>query len=445
MTEQEFQKVLFLAYYFPPLAGGGVFRALRFVRYLPQYGWQPVVLTSEGADYHARDVELLRRVPPQVEIHRGRVYDLRPVYEWLYKLRLNPAAHWLRRREGRFMLPDRQVGWWSAASRKGLELIDRERVSAIFSTAPPYTAHLVAYRLKQRTGLPWVADFRDEWADYAFIRQPGPLRRLQVGLERRVLGAADRVVSTTPWITATLREKLPEAYAKFDTIYGGYDPDDLRLAVTEDRSRRFRIVHAGTFYGQRTPEPFLRALAGLLQGAELSASDVAVEFIGSSPPRDLLRTLRLHDVVHNHGQVAHRVALRTLQEATVLLLVQSPEGPRCIPGKTYEYLALGKPLLALVPRPSAVEDLLHNLPGVYLADFTDAREVAAALRRVHRIWQRGHLQPDYHRPEVHRFSYGTLTAQLAKVLVSACAFPEPLCAPGSKPGHASISEEKLCT
>ncbi|MFQ5706396.1 MAG: glycosyltransferase [bacterium] len=410
------RKVLFIAYFFPPLGGGGVQRALEFVKHLPQHGWQPMVLTSDTQDYHAWDPCLLQQLPAQARVVRAHVRNLLPVYEWLYKLRLNRLAHFLRRHENGFLIPDRHVGWYGFARKRGLQMVAEEEIDLIFSTAPPYTAHLVASFLKRRTGLPWVADFRDEWSDYGFIQRPFGVRQLQRRWEARVLAQADRITTTTPWITGLLRNKLPQHSNKFSTVTNGFDQENFGQESPKSKSAKLVLTHAGSFYGHRVPDVFLQALAQLLQAGKIKAAEIEIQFVGSQPSQRLLKCLGIeHLVTYSDAFVSHKQALAKLRACTAPVLMQSNEGRRCIPGKVYEYLALHKRIVALVPRPSAVASLLQSMPGVYLAEFNNKQETTDIILKLFDDWKNANGPFIQIRETLGQFEYGALTGRLAQV------------------------------
>ena len=207
-----------VSFYFPPLGGGGVQRSVKLVKYLPLYGWEPVVLTSSCKDYYAFDKSLFEDLPKTLKIVRTPLWDMLPVYEWLYKFRLNALAHYLREREAYFMVPDKRCGWIPHAYEAGLKAITLQKINALFTTSEPYSSHMIGLFLKLRTGIPWIADFRDEWSDNTEYQKTYLHTKLHKYLEMLVLKNADIIISTSKQITDILSKKLPHSTEKFITI-----------------------------------------------------------------------------------------------------------------------------------------------------------------------------------------------------------------------------------
>jgi glycosyltransferase involved in cell wall biosynthesis len=250
------KRVLLVSYYFPPLAGSGVFRPLRLAKCLPGAGWHVSVITVSANARVLRDETLSSEVPAETRVERTFSLEPRNVLLALGKVSLKGLA---RRSQPWLRVPDDQRGWVPFAVRGAMRVLESAAHDVVVSTSGPTSAHLVAREVHRRSGIPWVADFRDEWTTNPYLRYPSAWHlRLNRRLERAVLSEADRVVCvSTPWLD-NLRALVPqEPESKFRVRPNGYDADHFpELPV--GRADRFRIVYTGTFYGHRTPQVFLR-------------------------------------------------------------------------------------------------------------------------------------------------------------------------------------------
>lgn len=405
------RRVLMVCYHFPPAGGIASLRALRFVRYLPEYGWEPVVLTPNRTRY-LKDPALGEWAgwavrTPALELQRTgqRVSGGTAAPGSLLSGLRQSARDCL-------YFPDGQVGWYPFALASGRRLLREARFDAIFSSAYPITAHVVAWRLSQESGVPWVAEFRDLWTDWSPAR--GWRRRREVRLELALLRAVSAVVGTSKTHAVVLAKRA----AKPGTaITNGFDPhvsggDEAPAA----HGQPVTIVHLGTYYP--AVQEIETALAGLSQlRASGSLPAVRLRFIGTDlePLRGILGKHGLTDVVEETGFVPHAEAGRLLRQSDLALL----GGPRSaedatnrgwIPAKTFEYLGSGLPVLLVGDPKAEVAGIVGELRRsrvVASGDVTSAAEGLAALLRLAR-------QP----PEdaVLRFSSRALGGDLARVL-----------------------------
>jgi glycosyltransferase involved in cell wall biosynthesis len=383
------RRVLLVSYYFPPHAGSGVFRPLRLAKYLPRHGWSVTVLTVSERARLIRDEALVADVPRTVRVERTSSLEPRVPLLVLHKLGLAALA---RRIEPWLLVPDDQRGWVPFAARRGARLLASQPHDVVLSTAGPYSAHLVGSALKGASGVPWIADFRDEWTTNPYLADRYPTawhRRRNADLERRTLVEADRVVCVSePWLAA-LRSLAPgEPGDKFRVHPNGYDAEHFPGA-SRPPPDRFRVVYAGSFYGHRTPDVFLEGVARAVGSGEIPAAEIEVLFVGPSGG-GWERSGLPAGILHAEPQRPYFEALRHLDRAAVLLLVIPPEGgPGNHTGKLFNYLAAGRPILALAPEPNVAADLIRkSRSGVVVPpDRPDA--VAHALAGLYRDFRAG--------------------------------------------------------
>jgi len=411
---------LFVVFHYPPEASSsGVLRTLKFSRYLREYGWDVTVLTLRRDAYETTDARLEEQIPEWVRVVRTSY--------------LNSRRHLSIK--GRYAaisaVPDTWIGWYPWAVAAGRRVVGERRVDLVFSTSPHATAHLIARKLAQVAGAPLVIDFRDPWHE----EPPEPGTPAVVSwfaprLERRVVNAAARVVTSTTQLRDLLRARYREqAPDKFTAILNGYDEADFadlpqRPAAASDR---LLIVHAGNINADfRDPIPLLRAIARAGARGALDPSRILLRFIGggaygdSDAMRAAVRETGLEGSVEFLGRVPYAEALAELAKADLLLLLQASEDTTSlVPAKLYEYLRALRPVLALV-LPGATSEVLALTGGGWLANPRDAGELETALAAIYRRWADGTLREHHANLDVlRRFDRRNLTRELAAIFDAA--------------------------
>ncbi|NBC00644.1 MAG: glycosyltransferase [Bacteroidetes bacterium] len=399
------KRVLLLTYYFPPAGGPGVQRPLKFVRYLRQAGWEPVVLTVDGGAFPAADASLAADVPPGVTVERTPALDPFQLYARLmgkgkeasvkvgsvgdaqgWKERL---AQWIR---ANLFLPDARVGWLPYAIPAGRRLIAAHGIDAVMTTGPPHSCHLAGWVLQRLTGCPWLADFRDPWTDinyYHELPHTALARRVDAGLERAVLRAAAQVVTVSPHWAQLLQQKKPPA-APVAVIQNGFDPADMPVDVTP-RTDVCYVTHVGSLYASRNPQALWQALQRL--DAAGAAPELRIRLVGTVAP-DVQAAIAAHGVAHRVAPVPyqpHADALALLCESAAALLVIEafPHDAGMITGKLYEYVGTGRHVIGVGPPDGDAAALLRATGAGRLWARDDVAGLEAALRRVHAAWAAG--------------------------------------------------------
>lgn len=403
--------VLLVAYHFPPLSGSsGLQRTLRFAQYLPEFGWKPIVLTVRPAAYEQIDVRSLAQVPADCEVVRTRCVDARR--------HLSIA--------GRYptfaALPDRWASWRLWGVRAGLRLCRERGVRAIWSTYPIATAHRIGATLAQRTGLPWVADFRDPMAQQGYPADP---RRWQAfkRIEEEAAARASKLVFVSPSALEMYRERYPATPSgRFVLLENGFDEssfEGLATGTPEWHSGPPVLLHSGIVYpSERDPAAVFDALGRLVQTGRIAVGDFVIRF-RAPVHEDLLRALarrhRVEAFVDIQPAIGYRDALREMISADALLVMQGANCNEQIPAKLYEYLRAGRPILGLADPAGDTGRTLAELgyPFVTPLESTEAIEGAlpafvAALR--------ARSLPVAERAIVERYSRRALTGRFAALL-----------------------------
>lgn len=402
-------KILQIAYYYPPMGGAGVQRALKFSKYLPQHGVTPIVIACDDP-YYVRDETLLREVPEGLEVHRIKFSP------WLARIAAQIRTSNSRsstktstkplgistkvrtalrnavlRNVRTLQMPDDAAPWAREALRKARQVIHDhaargEPIELIMSSSPPVSTHVLGERLAREFGLPWVIDFRDLWTDNPNYDLPTWRHAWDWRTEQRWLTRATGVVTVTPSLQEMLASRLrPEAAVAF--IPNGYDEADFtELPQPVHDPEFFTIVHTGTFYGKQNPDVLLEGIAHYLKNlpsnAKTNTRPLRFRLIGNMGSR-FFNTLqsfenRFPGVVQTIPYVPHAQALAELASADALLLVAGGERGT-LTGKIFEYLRIGKPILTLCnPEGDAAALIRRHANGIIIKS-DDADGLADAL------------------------------------------------------------------
>jgi hypothetical protein len=390
------KKVLIISYYFPPSGGPGVQRILKFVKYLPGYGWEPVVLTVEDGDFPARDESLMKEIPQNINVHRTKIIEPYGLYRSLTGRKKSAAidvdninmegkkkfseqiAEFIR---ATFFIPDARRGWLRHAVNEGKKILDSEKPDIIFSSSPPYTCAMIAMKLKRyhfkKYGkqIPWVSDFRDAWTGYL----TSPVRwflpaAIDAGYERKTLDEADAVTMVANGIKDDFDEKYPDISKdkKYFLIRNGFDSEDYKgLEYDKSKNEKFTIVYTGSMYGKRNPFFFLNTLAELSDENKVDINKLRIVFVGrmGGEIEDFIGKSKLKSVIVHIRYVPHSESIKYLLKADAMLLLidEDKYSKMILSGKVFEYLGAslitGKPILAIAPEGEAADLMRETSAG----------------------------------------------------------------------------------
>jgi len=374
---QPLRRVLMVAYHFPPLAGSsGIQRTLRFVQHLPALGWQPLVLTAHPRAYERTSSDLLAEVPPSTVVRRAFALDT--------------ARHlsFKGRYVGAMARPDRWMSWRFDGVRQGLQLVREFRPEVIWSTFPVPTAHVIGAALQQRSGLPWVADFRDPMAQDGYPSDP-VLWSAFDRLERQTVAQARLSVFTTPGAAREYQRRYPGRAADIRVLENGFDEESFQAAERAEPATpplhpgRFTLLHSGIVYPEeRDPGPLMQALGQLRRAGRLQADGFCLRFRAAAHEGLLHRLAAEHgvaDLIETQPPLAYAEALQEMRRADALLVMQSSGCNEQIPAKTYEYLRAGRPVLCLSDPAGDTAGVLRDAGLTSLARLDDAADIARVL------------------------------------------------------------------
>jgi len=369
-------RLLMIAYHFPPLAGSsGIQRTLRFVRHLPKFGWEPLVLSADPRAYERTSDDLMGDIPPGVIVRRAFALDT--------------ARHLAigGRYIGAMARPDRWVSWKYAAVREGLRMIREFKPRAIWSTYPIATAHLIGTELQRRSGLPWLADFRDPMAQPGYPADPLTWRSFQA-IEQQALGAARFSTFTTPGAARIYRQRYPTHAERVTVLENGYDEESFATAAP-DAARQplnpgaITLLHSGIVYpAERDPTQFFAALGRLKAAGVIAPGSLVVRF-RAAVHDDLLQALAarhdISDLIDCQPPVPYRQALAEMLAADGLLVMQAANCNEQIPAKIYEYLRANRPILALTDPQGDTAATLRQAGATDIIRLDSADDISQAL------------------------------------------------------------------
>jgi glycosyltransferase involved in cell wall biosynthesis len=413
-VRRQVKRVLMIAFHFPPQRGSsGIQRTLKFVRHLPDLGWEPLVLSAHPRAYENTGADQLGEIPATVPVRRAFALD--------------SARHLALRGRypGLLALPDRWASWVLGAVPAGLALVRRMRPRVIWSTYPIASAHLAALALHRLTGLPWVADLRDPMIDDSHPN--GRLRRrVATWIEAHAVRHAARVVVTTSGALRSYRARYPEAPPeRFRLIENGYDEDAFAglapaaAQSTASADRPFTLLHSGVVYpSERDPIPLFRALAALRARGAIAAGHFRL-LLRAPAHETLLRPLiaqyGLADMIEIGAHLPYRAALQEMLAADGLLVLQAANCNDQVPAKLYEYLRAGRPILALTDPSGDTASLLRQCGIDTIAPLDASDAIADALARFIDLARAGQTPHAAHE-QVRAAERRQRTAQLAALL-----------------------------
>jgi glycosyltransferase involved in cell wall biosynthesis len=437
-------RILIISYLFPPVGGVGVPRALNFAKYLPQCGIEVHVLRARNAAAPLNDPGLLREIPAAVRVHNAFIPGLPFHFRkrvWALLSRPGGAARAAASGSGsslagrcgsllsgaisRLLAPDPEVLWVPFATRQARRIIRRYGSDVVLVTAPPFSGFLVGNTLKQEfPHLKLLADFRDDWirfvlADFGFQKSPHAVRQAEE-IERATVALADYVLFVTRSILRNLRERYPhEPEEKFAYLPNGYDPESYRDCRPETRNDgKLVVAYVGSVYKATSPEAYLDAVDEMPEDVR---SRIETRFIGRIPQEEQRLFSGRKEAVSLVGFLPHKEALRQMQRADYLLLTVNNDFAAS--GKVYEYLAAGRPILAVSPRGGKGGIPIEETSAGWCADPGDKAGIQSLLSEAGRRVREGpkDFAPDW--PAIRRYERPRLAAELGQPIAAARSTP----------------------
>ncbi|MBK5277408.1 MAG: glycosyltransferase family 4 protein [Bacteroidia bacterium] len=427
------KKLLIVTYYWPPSGGSGVQRWLKFVKYLPQLGWEPFVYTPENPSFTIQDNSLDKDIPDSVEIIKLPIWEPYGAFFKLARLfgkkdikqsdfittgkksLFQKLSAWIR---GNFLIPDARIFWVKPSVAFLHDFMRSNEINQMITTGPPHSIHLIGLKLKQKNpSLKWIADFRDPWTEWDLLDTlslTSIARKIHKKQERAVLQTADRVITIAPFHVTRL-EALGDRSA--DLVTNGFDEDDFRN-ITRVKTSKFTIRHIGIVDELRDPRPVMEAIRMLCESNSDFASTIRIEFIGnvnSAFKEFVQKDTTLSKITQFLNQISHSVLLTLYGQTDLQLLVLASTAiaPGNLPGKFFEYLASGNPILAIGPVEGDAAAVLVTTKSGKIFERSDNKGIQRAILTYFNDWKEGRVQGDR---DVSAYTREKLTQQLVHIL-----------------------------
>ncbi len=417
-------KVLIITYYWPPSGGAGVQRWLKFAKFLPETGWEPVILTVDPdyAAYPAFDSSLEKEVQENVSVHKTPAIDWFRIYS-ADKTKV-PSAGFASNPQnslkgkisrfirGNFFIPDPRKGWNRFAFRKASDLIEREKIVTIITTSPPHSTQLIGLKLKKKyPGIKWIADLRDPWTDIYYYDQFYPTwisRKIDARYEKKILKNADRIISVGSLLKELFAGKLPDIRNKIEVIPNGYDEADFKEIQSVNPSR-FTITYVGTLSEKYPLSGFLNSISELKENL-----DFRLRFVGKYPDniKEQIKGSLTEETVEFISYAPHSEAISYMVNSSLLLLIIPEAGDNrlIVTGKIYEYIAARKPVLCLGPENGEAAIILSKLKNGITLGYSDAEKIKSYILGIMN-------NPVIMNNDPSEYSRRNLTAKLASLLL----------------------------
>jgi glycosyltransferase involved in cell wall biosynthesis len=430
------KKVLIITYYWPPSGGSGVQRWLKFVKYLPQYGWTPYVFTPENPAFDIKDESLLKDIPRDAEVIKLPIWEPYQAFQKLAKIftgktvKANPNEMVVKQNTSLFQklsvwvranlfIPDPRIFWVRPSVNFLNDFIIENKIQTVITTGPPHSIHLIGLKLKKHNpAIKWIADFRDPWSEWGFL-QNLPLLPITKGyikrLEQRVLQHANEVITVTPsWVK--MFEKLGSR--RVTLLTNGYDEDDFK-SFSRVKSDKFIICHVGIVNEQCNPTPFMQAIKKLLALKPELQSELRIRFIGDVKKNfieEVQRDEQLKAVTEFIDRVSHEKILEYYREVSISLLVLTgyKEPESYLPGKIFEYIRVGAPVLGVGPVNGDAASVLKLAQSGVMIDSENSTEIIEFVEEQLQRWRNN--QPIESQLNILKFSRYELTNELTKLL-----------------------------
>ena len=384
------KKVIIFTYYFPPAGGVAVQRFLKFSKFLPEFGWEPIIVTVNNGSYPYYDKSLLKEISPSLRVYRTKTFEPFELYNLLRGKKgkampvVSVGSHQKRSVfqkiseyvRANFFVPDARVGWVSYAVNQAEEILKNEKIDAIITTGPPHSTHLIGLQLKQKYGVKWLADFRDPWTGIFYnnlLPRTEDTKQKDKALETKVLQTADYVTVISPG----MKQEFEARAKKIDVLFNGFDEDDFSKLITSEASAApFTIRYVGNLMASQNVEALWKVIAGL-------NTPVKLEFIGrvDAAVKTSIEANGIAGIVSYLDFVDHKKAIALMQQADMVLFVipDVKDGALILTGKLFEYLASGTEMLSIGPVNGNAAEILKQTGRKPIIAVADGEELKKQL------------------------------------------------------------------
>lgn len=427
----EDKKVLIITYYWPPAGGPGVQRWLKFVKYLPEFGVQPIVYVPKNPTYPIIDDELVAEVSNEAIILKKKIFEPYGMASIFSKNKTKKISSgiipnqrkqsfmekvflWIR---GNVFIPDARVFWVKPSVRFLERYIQENNIDTIITSGPPHSLHLIGLNLKQKSSIKWIADFRDPWTTIGYhnkLKLSKSAAKKHKELEREVLNSADVLLVTSE---TTKREFQVLTSKPIEVITNGYDVEKVEKQPLEEK---FSIAHIGSFLSERNPRILWKCLKEIAKEHPDFKKDFELKLIGATSQEvlDAISEFKLEKYVNNLGYVSHKIAVEHQRKSQVLLLIEinSEETKSIIPGKLFEYMVSERPILAIGPEGSDFAKIITETNTGTFVKYDEGEKLKETILKLYSEYKSGNLKS--HAIGLQQYSRRNLTEKLSKLLKS---------------------------
>ncbi|MFA7444600.1 MAG: glycosyltransferase family 4 protein [Flavobacteriaceae bacterium] len=422
------KKVLIITYYWIPSGGPGVQRWLKFVKYLPDFGIEPVVYIPENPSYPIVDKNLKKDFS-NLTVLKQKIrepYGFASLFSKKKTQKISSGIIPKKKNQsllerillyirGNFFIPDARV-LWVKPSVKFLEKYIREnQIETVITTGPPHSLHLIGLGLQQKLNIRWIADFRDPWTSIVYhkdLKLSAASQAKHKELERKVLQAAHQIIVTSPSTKAEFEQITSKPIT---VITNGYDVENIEKQPLDEK---FSLAHIGSFLSERNPRILWKALRELIKENKDFSNDFQLKLIGivSEEVLETIREFKLENYINNLGYLSHKQSVEEQRKSQVLLLIESDsdQTKAIIPGKLFEYMVSGRPILAIANDESDIKDIIVSTNTGVFFDYSEKERLKDVILNYYKQYKENNLKS--HPIGLQQFSRKNLTRKLSEVL-----------------------------
>ena len=438
------KKVLIVTYYWPPAGGPGVQRWLKFAKYLPEFGWEPIIYTPENPSYPLVDETLIKEVPQDLKIVKTNIWEPYQIAEKFSKSNkkfkggqfdvgknqsfVSKLSIFIR---GNFFIPDARKFWVKPSIKFLKEYLTENHIDTIVTTGPPHSLHLIGLELKKELpNLKWIADFRDPWTEisyYKHLKLTSSSDKKHRQLEKSVFENADLTLATSYTDAENFRKNGANAFC----VTNGFDvSESLSVGELESLNEtpkpsnyktlkpKFTLSYVGVLEQLRNPENLWKSLKDLCETNPDFANDFELKFVGRIDDKILndIENSVLKNNIKNLGYLSHDESVKEMEKSDLLLITNFPNesSKGIIPGKLFEYLATGKPILSFGPKDADVEKILNKTKAGKHFDYSENEEISDFILSLYKDWKSG--KTIHNSANINQFCRKELAKQLANLL-----------------------------
>ncbi len=425
------KKLLIITYYWPPSGGAGVQRWLKFVKYLREFEWEPVVYTVANGEFPEIDNSLEKDIPENITVLKQPTWEPYNFYKIFIGRKKNEKIHagfltekkkigllqniavWIR---GNIFIPDARMFWIKPSVKFLQSYLSKNKVDAMVSTGPPHSCHLIALALKNKMGIKWLADFRDPWTNIDFykdLKLTSWADKKHQRLEKEVVAKADCVLT----IGKTMQEEFAKQFNRnIELITNGFDEEDISEEKVLDK--KFSIAHIGTMVKTRNPVVLWKSLSDLIKEGHEIKNNLELKLVGKVDyvAQQSIEEFGLTQFVNRIDYMTHDEVTRVQQQSQILLLIvnNTPNAKGVITGKIFEYLLAKRPVICIGPVDGDAAHVINETNAGEVVNYDDTKKMKAILLQYYQLFKVGKLNSES--KNVEKYSRKNLTKQLSNIL-----------------------------